>query len=197
MTGRGPESYEQALRAVSALLAVLPGRAMLIGGVAVIAHGHVRTTDDIDVTTSGRGVTPGQILSLAAPYDIQPRIHDAAAFAQRTQVLLLVHRPSGVTIDLSLAWLPFEEEALERQMLVRLRDIDLRVCDPEDLIVYKLVAARPIDLEDARQLAMRHHARIDRERVRRILAEFDSVLADDRPRIELWETIERSAYPEA
>ena len=58
MTGRAPESYEQALHAVSALLAALPGPAMLIGGLVVIAHGHVRTTDDIDATASGRRVTP-------------------------------------------------------------------------------------------------------------------------------------------
>jgi hypothetical protein len=67
----------------------------------------------------------------------------------------------------------------------------------EDLIVYKLVAARPVDLEDARQLAMRHHAHIDRERVRRIVAEFDGVLEDGRSRIDLWLSVERSAYPEA
>jgi hypothetical protein len=197
MTGRAPEAYEQALRAVSALLAALPGPAMLIGGLAVIVHGHVRTTDDIDATASGRRVTPEQILSVAAENDIWPRIDDALTFAQRTQVLLLVHRPTGVTVDLSLAWLPFEEEALSRQVVVPFHDLELHVCDPEDLIVYKLVAARPVDLEDARQLAMRHHAHIDRERVRRILAEFDGVLEDGRSRTDLWRTVERSAYPGA
>ena len=58
MTAGAPESFERALRAVSALLAVLPGPTMFIGGLAVIVHGHVRTTDDIDATTSGQRVTP-------------------------------------------------------------------------------------------------------------------------------------------
>lgn len=190
-----PESYERALRAVSALLAALPGPTMFIGGLAVIVHGHVRTTDDIDATASGQRVTPEQIVSLAVAHDIHPRIADALTFARRTQVLLLVHGPTGVKVDLSLAWLPFEEEALARQMIVRFHDLELHVCDPEDLIVYKLVAARPVDLEDARQVAMRHRARIDRERVRRTLTAFDEILEDGRSRIDLWRAIETSAYP--
>jgi len=45
-----------------------------------------------------------------------------------------------------------------------------------------------------RQIALRHHKRIDRERVRGILAAFDDALDDGRPRVELWRDIERSAF---
>ena len=195
MTSGAPESYERALRAVVSLLAVLPGPTMFIGGLAVIAHGHVRATDDIDTTASGQRVTPEQIVSAAAAFDIHPRMDGAVEFARRTQVLLLEHRPTGVNIDLSLAWLPFEEEALARHVVVRFRDMDLRICGPEDLIIYKVVAARPVDLEDARQIALRHWAGIDRDRVRRTLAEFDAVLEDGRSRVDLWRAIEQSGHP--
>lgn len=188
--------YEQALRAVIALLDALPGPSMLIGGLAVIAHGHVRTTDDIDATVSGSSVTPERIIEIAAGQGIHPRIQEPLSFAARTQVLLLVHRPTGVEVDLSLAWIPFEEEALARQQVVALRGLNLRVCTPEDLIVYKLVAARPLDLEDARQLAMRHRMTLDRERIRRTLAGFDEILDDDRSRVELWRETERGAFPD-
>lgn len=60
-----------------------------------------------------------------------------------------------------------------------------------------LVAARRIDLDDARQLAMRHQSRIDLERERRMLAEFDAVLDNGRSRLEMWRAIETSAYPTA
>jgi predicted nucleotidyltransferase len=193
----GDPPYDQALQSVVALLAELRSRAMLIGGLAVIVHGYVRTTDDIDATISGAEVSVDRILEVAVAHDIHPRIDEAAAFARRAQLLLLIHRPTGVEFDLSLAWLPFEEEALERRMLVRFQGMDLRVCDPEDLIVYKLVAARPHDLEDARQTAMRHWRRIDRERVRRTLAAFDEILEDGRSRVELWRQTERSAFPNA
>jgi len=194
MTFDRTEPYEQALRVVSTFLDTLPAPSMFIGGLAVIAHGHVRTTDDLDATVSGEDLSIDRIVQLAAAHDIYPRIDDALAFARRNQVLLLVHGPTGVELVLSLAWLPFEQEALARRTVVRFGDLALRVCDPEDLIVYKLVAARPLDLEDASQIALRHHKRIDRERVRRILAAFDEVLDDGRPRVELWRDVQRSAF---
>ena len=119
-----PEPYEEALRASSALLNALPAPAMLIGGLAVIAHGHVRTTDDIDATVSAQGTSPEQIVELARVQEIYPRIDDAIAFARRNQVLLLIHRPTGIELDLSLAWLPFEEQALARSVVVRFRGLE-------------------------------------------------------------------------
>lgn len=115
MAVNGPGRFERALRAVMALLDALPGPTMLIGGIAVIAHGHVRTTDDIAATVSGKDVTAEQILAVAAGHDIESRIDDPVAFARRNQVLLLVHRPTGVPVDVSLAWLAFEEAAFGRQ----------------------------------------------------------------------------------
>lgn len=197
MSGSTGRPYEDALRAVLSLLDDLPGLGMIIGGLAVIAHGHVRTTEDIDVTVSGASVTPRVVLDLAARHGIRSRIDEAVAFAERTQVLLLVHDPSGVEVDLSLAWIPFEEEALARQQHAPFGGSTIRVCHPDDLIVYKLVAARPLDLEDARQLVLRHHRAMDRERIRKTLASFDEILDDGRSRVALWQEIERSAHPPA
>jgi hypothetical protein len=183
-------SFEDAVRAVAALLDDLPGASMFIGGLAVIAHGYVRTTDDIDATVSGAGLTPERIVETAARHGIHPRIDDVAAFARRTQVLLLVHRASGVDVDLSLAWIPFEHEALARHQIVRFREMALRVSDATDLIVYKLVAGRAHDVEDARQLLIRHRSTIDRTRVRTVLAAFDELLDDGRSRVALWQHVD-------
>jgi hypothetical protein len=188
--------FEHALRATTAFLDTLAVPYMLIGGIAVIAHGHVRTTQDIDATVSAKDVTADRILTVAAAHDIESRIQEPVAFAMRNQVLLLVHRPTAVPIDVSLAWLPFEEEALGRRREVPFRDLRLPLCDPEDLVIYKLVAARSVDLEDARQLALRHRDRLDRSRIRRTLAGFDEVLEDERSRGDLWREIELSVYPE-
>jgi hypothetical protein len=168
---------------------------MIIGGLAVIAQGHVRTTEDIDVTVSGASVTPRSVIDVAARHGIVSRIDDPVAFAERTQVLLLVHERSGIEVDLSLAWIPFEEDALARHQIVPFREMAMPVCHAEDLIIYKLVAARPLDLEDARQLALRHGMTLDRERIQRTLATFDEILEDGRSRVALWLAIERSTMP--
>ncbi|MBA3888110.1 MAG: nucleotidyltransferase [Acidobacteria bacterium] len=195
MSRRSGTPYEDALRAVLALLDDLPGPGMIIGGLAVIAQGHVRATEDIDVTVSGASVTAGAVIDVAARHGIVSRIDDPVAFAERTQVLLLVHERTGVEVDLSLAWIPFEEEALARQQVVAFGEMTIRVCHPEDLIIYKLVAARPLDLEDARQLTLRHGRALDRERIQRTVAGFDEILEDGRSRLALWLAIERSTMP--
>lgn len=167
---RGPE------RKLGAALAAL-GKAldatgipwMCIGGIAVIAQGVRRTTTDIDVTLRAEGVDLGALVRSLALHDIRPRVDDAVAFARRSQVLLLEHTTSGVEIDLSLAWLSFEHEALGAPVTVRFAGVDAPAARPEDLIIYKLFAARPQDVKDAEALLLMHRRRIDLSRVRAVL----------------------------
>jgi hypothetical protein len=140
---------------------------MLIGGVAVIARGVRRLTDDVDATLWGDGVDLEELIRRLASNLIVPRIPDALAFARRNQVLLLRHEPSDVDVDLSLAWLPFERAALERARLLRIGRRRVRVAMPEDLVVYKAIAARERDLSDVERLLELHASTMDLHRVRR------------------------------
>lgn len=92
---------------------------------------------------------------------IVPRISDAIAFARERQVLLLRHEPSGVTIEVSFAWLPFEEEALERAYEIDFQGVRLRVARAEDLIVYKAAAWRDRDRADIERLLVLHLEQIN------------------------------------
>jgi len=72
----------------------------------------------------------------------------ARDFALKCRVLKL-RAPGGVPIDVSLGALPFEVEVLERAVRWRLSPtVELVVCSPEDLLIYKLIAGRPRDLLD-------------------------------------------------
>lgn len=104
--------YLDALRAVRDALAALESPFMFIGGLAVIAHGVPRYTLDIDATVPGRKVSPERVVEAARRHKLIPRREDAIAFAQTSQVVLLRHEACGVPVDVSLAWMPFEEEAL-------------------------------------------------------------------------------------
>jgi len=157
------------------------GRHMLIGGVAVIARGVRRLTDDVDATLWAEGVNLKAVLLKLAAQGIRPRIDDAQAFARRSQVLLLEHEPSGIDIDLSLAWLPFESEALDRADLLSIGKRRVKVATPGDLIIYKAIAARERDFSDIQQLLEIHGAVIDLGRTRRTVAELASAL--ERPEL--------------
>lgn len=63
--------------------------------------------------------------------------------------------------------LPFEQEAIERATIWELPDgLRFRTCSAEDLIVYKLVAARPGDIQDVIGVVRRQSERLDVDRIR-------------------------------
>ena len=151
---------------------------MVIGGVAVIALGVPRYTADIDVTIQGRSSHPEQVFSVFSHHEIGPRIESALEFAKARQVLLALHEPSGISIDASLAWLPFEEEAIQSSLATEFAGVPIRVPRPEDLLIYKLVACRPLDVEDAEGLLLLYGREMDLDRVRDLIQQFSGVLGD-------------------
>jgi hypothetical protein len=171
-------SMAGALRALAAALDEIPALSMIIGGIAVIAAGVPRETIDIDATILGRTSDLALVLEALARQQIVPRIADATRFAQERQLLLLRHEPSGVTMEISFAWLPFEEEALSRAVTTDFSGVSLRVAIPEDLIVYKATAWRDRDRSDIERLLTLHGDQIDLDRVRRLIVEIAAVLED-------------------
>lgn len=103
-----------ALEALATVLRSSAAPSMIIGGIAVIAHGVPRLTLDIDATVWASAIDLDVFIARLAEHGIRPRIEDAEQFARRHQILLLAHEPSGTPLDVSLAWLPFEEHALTR-----------------------------------------------------------------------------------
>ena len=102
----------RALQDVAKVIEQHQGRAAIIGGIAVIARGIPRLTRDIDVAIAGQDISVRDLAAELSAVGIIPRISDALAFAEESQVLLVRHRESAVDIDVSRAWLPFELEAL-------------------------------------------------------------------------------------
>ena len=94
-------------------------------------------------------------------------------------MLLAIHEESGINLDVSLARLPFEEEAIRSGQEIIYEGVSIRVPRAEDLIIYKLVASRPRDIEDAEKLILLYASEIDVGRIRKILREFCSVLEDE------------------
>jgi hypothetical protein len=145
-------ALKAAVQAVGAALSDLPVPGMLIGGIAVIARGVPRLTRDVDATVAGGAIGLTDMLDRLRAYDLSPRIEDAVEFAAVNQVLLLRHDPSGVDVDISIAWLPFELEAITASEPLELAGARIPVARAEDLIVYKAIAFRPQD--------QAHHHRI-------------------------------------
>jgi hypothetical protein len=129
-------------------------RFCFIGGLAVQKWSEPRVTDDADVTLfTGFGGEEPYIDALLGW--LEPRRVDAREFALRARVLL-ARTPSGVGVDIALGGMPFEELAIARARDVELYPgCRLRLCTPEDLIVFKCFAARPLDWRDVEMTIVR------------------------------------------
>ena len=149
---------------------------MVIGGQAVLLYGEPRLTKDIDVTL---GVGPDhldRVVSLVGTLDLEVLV-DPEKFTRETLVLPCQDRPSGIRVDLILSYSGYEKQAIERARSVRIGHADVRFASVEDLIVHKVVAGRPRDLEDVRAI-VRKNPKLDRSYVERWLAEFSKLLGE-------------------
>jgi hypothetical protein len=172
------------LRAALSLQALLDGKQWpfcIIGGIALIRWGTPRFTRDVDIALlTGFGREDEFTIPLLDS-GYTGRVGDAAAFARRSRVLL-VKAPNGISIDISLAALPFEEQAIRRaSMFEFVEGCSLRTCSAEDLIVLKLFAFRPQDLADVQSVVDLQESTLDWEYIRENLAPLAE--AKDEPRI--------------
>jgi hypothetical protein len=182
----------EALRAVARALSDLPVPGMLIGGMAVVVRGVPRLTRDVDATVAGGKLDAHALAAEFGKHDLLPRIPDAIDFADSRQVLLLRHQPSGVDIDVSLAWLPFELEAIAAADQLEVGGTTIRVARAEDLIIYKAVAFRPQDQQDIERLLTLHAKHVDFGRIRRTIDEFAQAI-EEPERLAAFERIVKTA----
>jgi hypothetical protein len=122
---------------------------MVIGGIAVIAHGVQRMTTDIDAVIRGDAVSVHALIDVLRRHQIVPRIENAEAFAATNLVLLTRHRPTDVDLDLSLGWTAFEHEALAARTSTRFGKTAVPMAGVDELLVFKAIAGRPRDVDDA------------------------------------------------
>ena len=136
-----------------------------IGGLAVIRWGEIRMTQDIDLCLMcGFGNEETYIKNLIKQY--KSRIDEPVNFALNNRVLLL-SASNGVSVDISLSGLPFEEEMIRRATPFKFSpDCSLITCSAEDLIILKAFADRAKDWNDIETVAMRQQGKLDVEYIK-------------------------------
>jgi hypothetical protein len=131
---------------------------VLIGGLAVQTHGHVRTTNDADLIPAP---DPPNLMRLAAALRaLDARVLNAgeedtvvdAKMLPRATIWQFVTREGGIDVVHEVPGGRPYAELSERALRVRLGDIDVPVVDLDDLIRMKLARGRPVDLADVAAL---------------------------------------------
>ena len=130
---------------------------MIIGGQAVLLYGEPRLTRDIDITVGIAAELDSikAVLTLARKLGLRPLAPDPIAFAQKTMTLPALEPKSGIRLDLIFSDSAFEQQALKRRKSKIIKGQKVRFVSAEDLIILKIVAGRPRDLEDARGILLK------------------------------------------
>ena len=139
-------------------------RYLVVGGVAVVLHGFLRTTADLDLVIQLDPANVRRALDALTDLDYQPRAPvPAASFAEpairrqwirekNLRVFSLGTAGGFLEVDLFVEE-PFDFEAVyARAVRVPLGEVEVAVVGRSDLIALKRSAGRPLDLEDAERL---------------------------------------------
>ena len=152
---------------------------MVIGGQAVLLYGEPRLTKDIDITLGVNTSQLDALLDVVREASLRPLPREIPSFVKKTMVLPAVDDPSGIRIDFIFSFTPYERQAIARGREVVLSGQSIRFAALEDLMIHKIFAGRPRDLEDVRILALKNPA-VDRAYVEKWLKQFDKAVPKKR-----------------
>jgi hypothetical protein len=123
---------------------------MIIGGQAVLLYGEPRLTKDIDVTLGAGIERISDVLHLISELGWEILVDSPDLFIKKTMVLPCREPQSGIRVDLVFSFSPYEQQAIRRSRPVEIGDSFVQFASVEDLIIQKIIAGRPRDLEDVK-----------------------------------------------
>lgn len=154
--------FDQLLIAIGRALDAASIPYMVIGGQAVLIYGEPRLTRGIDVTIGIDASGLDRLLIIVRTLGLEPGVADPTSFVRQTNVLPVADPGSGLRVDFIFSFTPYESAAINRAVQKSLEGFPVRFAAVEDVIIHKLFAGRPRDLEDVRGILRRHHAMDDR-----------------------------------
>lgn len=152
------------------------GRWYVFGAQAVIAYGVPRLSADVDVTVRLDPDDPQGFVAEMKAGGFVLRVEDPE-FIRRTRVMPFIHSATAMPLDVVLAGSGLEDEFLDRARMLDIAGTPVPVIDIQDLIVAKILASRPQDLTDARNLWRIHSNDLDEQRIRETLRLLEEALA--------------------
>lgn len=151
---------------------------MVIGGQAVLLHGEPRLTRDIDITLGVDATHLARVRSSLLTAGLESAVSDVETFVGANNVYPAIDRETSIRVDLIFSFTPYESEAIRRAVTAELDGVLVRFAAAEDLIIHKLVAGRPRDIEDVRGVLARSTT-LDEQYLHSWLASFTDVVHRD------------------
>jgi hypothetical protein len=126
-------------------------RFLVIGGMAVIYHGHPRLTLDIDLWVERSRENGERILSALRDFGFSDSGLAASDFEKERQIIRMGIKPTMIEIFTSIPGVEFGP-CSEKQVMVDLRGLEVPFISLADLKVNKKASGRLKDLQDLEEL---------------------------------------------
>ena len=158
---------------------------LVIGGIASAALGYPRFTQDVDICLLiDRNKITGFLDKLKkeefnfAEKEVVKRIRETGTF----QIFW-----GELHADFLILSTDFEKAALSRKRRITIYGVEASLPTPEDLILFKVVPSRPIDLADVENIAKRYSGKLDKE----YLESWAQKLSDEAEDLRIYNEIKR------
>jgi len=143
----------------------------VFGAQAAILYGVARLTEDVDVTVDPAGHATDEIVASLRAEGLALRIGEPVEpFVKRTRVLPMAHLATDLPVDVVLAGPGIEELFFDHATIREVGDgVEVPAASAEDVVVMKILAGRPKDLEDAATILAAGGEGLDHDRMERTL----------------------------
>jgi hypothetical protein len=84
---------------------------------------------------------------------------------------------TGIRVDFMFSWSAYEQGALGRSRSIDLGGAGVKFASVEDVVIHKIIAGRPRDLEDVRMILIKNPT-LDQVYIQSWLKEFDEALGE-------------------
>lgn len=148
---------------------------MVIGGQAVLLYGEPRLTKDIDITL-GVGVDRLDVIKMIVNgLGLKYLTDKIDHFVKETMVLPVIDQRSGIRVDFIFSYSPYERQAIDRARIIPFGKTPVKFAALEDVIIHKMIAERPRDIEDVEAILLKS-PEYDSRYIEKWLGEFDLAL---------------------
>ncbi|MFO7447135.1 MAG: nucleotidyltransferase [Ignavibacteriaceae bacterium] len=144
---------------------------VIIGGIAVVMYGEQRTTEDIDVTILCNLENLDFIHGIIEK-KFTPAFKGTLDYFKKNFILPVDDPDTKLRIDFAAGLTEFDKQVISRRKRKNFGKSKVYVCSLEDLIIYKLFAARHLDIADVQNLLEKNKSSIDKNYLTQTIEKF-------------------------
>ncbi len=155
-----PDNIQSVLRKTTAFLERAHIEYFIYGGIAAGILGYPRFTADVDVVIKIKNDAMKVFLQSAKKYGFDVHLKNHFRKFKASKILKL--RMDDYSVDFVVGETFFDESAFRRKKKVKFSGKDIFIASSEDLILYKLISKRHMDLADIERVLFANKKTLDR-----------------------------------